>query len=187
MTSAGGSGVQWDQDQGWYGSVTGPMEQGDIFLDFPLVLPTLTSDGQMVLSTANHIVLVLTQTCDIPKTSQKTLLLVQAVNYDSARRISANGHLNSQEYREALANGTSIADFLLPPSEDGHLEFTLVHFRNLFVLPKNYVERYAPDRHRLRLRSPYKEYFSQAYARFIMRVGLPSTLHSFTSETVAKI
>jgi hypothetical protein len=43
------------------------------------------------------------------------------------------------------------------------------------------------NRRRLRLTSPYKEHFAQAFARFYMRVGLPHDAGSFESAGHAAV
>jgi hypothetical protein len=56
----------------------------------------------------------------------------------------------------------------------------MVDFREIYSLPFDYlVSRAAQLGPRWRLRSPYLEHFSQAFARFFMRVGLPSTIPPF--------
>jgi hypothetical protein len=53
-------------------------------------------------------------------------------------------------------------------------------FREIFSLPHEYLadhaKRLGP---RWRLKPPFLEHFSQAFARFFMRVGLPSTIPEF--------
>ena len=56
----------------------------------------------------------------------------------------------------------------------------VVDFREIYSLPFEYLTgRAAGLGPRWRLRSPYLEHFSQAFARFFMRVGLPSTIPPF--------
>jgi hypothetical protein len=56
----------------------------------------------------------------------------------------------------------------------------VVDFRQIFSLPVPYVRRHASGLGaRWRLQSPYREHFSQAFARFFMRVGLPTAIPAF--------
>jgi hypothetical protein len=56
----------------------------------------------------------------------------------------------------------------------------VVDFRQIISLPFAYLSRHAEQLGpRWRLQSPYLEHFSQAFARFFMRVGLPSALPPF--------
>ena len=47
-----------------------------------------------------------------------------------------------------------------------------------FTVPRDYLEPLYAQRakSRLRLRPPYREHLSQAFARFFMRVGLPQAV-----------
>jgi hypothetical protein len=180
MSQTEGVGDQ-EPSEDWYEPAIGDLEQGDLLLNFPAAIPTLADDGQIEVLRRNASVLVLTQTCDIPKRAQKTLLLVQAVDYQEALQ-RGQDHLASKEYRKALATGTAVSDLLLPPDTGGRIRYMLVNFRSLLVLPKSYVSTMSDQSDRLRLRSPYKEHFAQAYARFMMRVGLPYTLHGFLEQ-----
>ena len=54
------------------------------------------------------------------------------------------------------------------------LGWSVVDFHRVFVLSKSVVVAVARSAGpRLRLRSPYREYLAQAFARYFMRVGLP--------------
>ena len=53
----------------------------------------------------------------------------------------------------------------------------VVDFREIYSLPFEYLVQHAVSLgSRWRLDSPYLEHFSQAFARFFMRVGLPSAV-----------
>jgi hypothetical protein len=56
----------------------------------------------------------------------------------------------------------------------------IVDFRQIFSLPFEYLTTRAEELgDRWRLDSPFLEHFSQAFARFFMRVGLPSAIPPF--------
>ncbi|HEV3438433.1 MAG TPA: hypothetical protein VG122_13810 [Gemmata sp.] len=60
-------------------------------------------------------------------------------------------------------------------------ESLVVNFREIYSLPIGYLQQHAAALgSRWRLQSPFLEHFSQAFARFFMRVGLPSTIPPFT-------
>jgi hypothetical protein len=54
----------------------------------------------------------------------------------------------------------------------------VVDFHEVFSLPLDFLIAWlrAKNETRLRLRPPYREHLSQAFARFFMRVGLPSDI-----------
>jgi len=70
---------------------------------------------------------------------------------------------------------------LASPSEPENARSSLVvDFRAIYSLPFNYLNgRIEQIGDRWRLRSPYLERFSQAFARSFMRVGLPSSVPEF--------
>ncbi|MCI0456552.1 MAG: hypothetical protein L0Z62_06185, partial [Gemmataceae bacterium] len=55
----------------------------------------------------------------------------------------------------------------------------LVDFHELYTVPREFLESLLRHRkeNRLRLRPPYREHLSQAFARFFMRVGLPQPVN----------
>jgi NADPH:quinone reductase-like Zn-dependent oxidoreductase len=54
----------------------------------------------------------------------------------------------------------------------------VVDFHEVFSLPLDFLTAWvqAKGEPRLRLRPPYREHLSQAFARFFMRVGLPDDI-----------
>lgn len=171
----------------WYTSSRETIGQGDIIFEFPLILTA--SDGQggyEVDSSGNYRfgmrtgnIVVLTQTCDMLKKAQKTVLVAEVHSYDVITANGQNSHLRETVYKQSLARGTAIQDFLLPPSPDGVLPWSIINFRNIHVVPKDLILHRAEAGRVLGIASPYREYLSQAFARFIMRVGLPVTLEAF--------
>ncbi|WP_153001888.1 hypothetical protein [Curtobacterium oceanosedimentum] len=134
------------------------------------------SDGaqEPVFETIDASVVVLTQACDIPKAAQTTILVAEVLTYPEL--VKANSGYGSTRVKDSLAEGTQQALFLLPPSEVTSGEWSVVDFRSLFVVAK---ERVLAADSTTSLASPYREHLPQAFARFMMRVGLPSTLHEF--------
>ena len=67
-----------------------------------------------------------------------------------------------------------------PDDPANNREALVVDFRQIYSLPFGYLTRHATalgNRHRLQ--SPFLEHFSQAFARFFMRVGLPSSIPAY--------
>lgn len=78
-----------------------------------------------------------------------------------------------------LLPGCLIPEF--PPDFDVAAKTApVVDFRAIYGLPLGYLTRHAVQvGDRWRLRSPFLEHFSQAFARSFMRVGLPSSVPEF--------
>lgn len=67
-----------------------------------------------------------------------------------------------------------------PSNPDENRDALVVDFGQIFSLPIAYLEKKSVDiGTRWRLDSPFLEHFSQAFARYFMRVGLPSTIPPF--------
>ncbi len=81
------------------------------------------------------------------------------------------------DYMEGLRKNRSF-DFCLLNKCPGHdffpADYLIVDFRDTFSVPYEIVSRAAKKRPRIQLQSPYREYLSQALARFLTRVGMPN-------------
>lgn len=67
-----------------------------------------------------------------------------------------------------------------PTNPANNRDALLVDFREIYSLPFNYLPSRVSQLGLLwRLRSPFLEHFTQAFARFFMRVGLPSSIPPF--------
>jgi hypothetical protein len=67
-----------------------------------------------------------------------------------------------------------------PTAPKENRQALVVDFREIFSLPHDYLADHAKrSGPRWRLKPPFLEHFSQAFARFFMRVGLPSTIPEF--------
>lgn len=169
----------------WYASGIGTnIEQGDIFLDFPLNRITeIPEEGADIPIFQEPLdLIVLTQTCYIengPKVEDILLALVQ--NYDSTADDKRFGYLRSKEGKKGLIEGNNNAFVLLPENDEG-VEFgwSFVNFHYLYTVPYAYIQQIANSSpNRLRLSSPYLEHVSQSFAKYMMKVALPETLASF--------
>jgi hypothetical protein len=126
--------------------------------------------------------MVMTQSCDLENNKAPfvaccpihTLLEFEAEN---------PGFNNSrwEQVRIGRVEGLHLlAGFTAPESNRDAL---VVNFRQIFSLPIEYLSsRASAMGPRWRLDSPYLEHFSQAFARFFMRVGLPSSIPSYTAK-----
>jgi len=82
------------------------------------------------------------------------------------------------EVLKGKVEGLHLLASMTNPEDNG--ESLVVDFRQIYSLPFDYLTARAielGDRWRLRL--PFIEHVSQAFARFFMRVGLPSSIPQF--------
>ena len=82
------------------------------------------------------------------------------------------------EVRKGRVEGLYLLASTTDPSNN--LLSLVVDFREIYSLPHEYLQKRALDvGTRWRLQPPFLEHFSQAFARFFMRVGLPSPIPEF--------
>lgn len=171
---------------GWYEVVAErSLAQGDVLLRCPVpqvetyVYP-LPDDVAVVVDDRDLI--VLTQSCDLENNKVDEVLLAAVRDYQSLAITEgeANPVIRSKRWRENAVRGDLAAYSLLPPHEDPAVDWSLVDFHHLFTLSKSYIEDFAQAAgQRLRLVPPYREHLAQAFARYVMRVGLPTALNEF--------
>ena len=177
---------------GWYDVVTTvDLEQGDILRDVSILKPVAVVgdtadelDGDVVTLD----VVVLTQTCDLEHKKVDHILVAQVLAYDEmavAEHKRGNQALSSSSFRDKLIEGLVPNLALLHEHTDAPpMPWSLANFRVLNTVPISTLRLNAEPR--LRLVPPYKEYLAQSFARFMMRVGLPLTAHSFRGHTPPK-
>jgi hypothetical protein len=179
-------------DYPWYQVVTGrDLEQGDLLLGcprfvFPTPLPVSTDGGVPFGKNAVNAV-VLTQSCDLAvradgRSQSPDVLLCQFVFEAS---VAGAGFWAKEESWEEVRKGRRPHPHLLNaaklPGLD--LDFMLVDFHQVFALPVGLVRGFAAGAgDRPRLRPPYREHLSQAFARLFMRVGLPADIPPFARK-----
>jgi len=120
---------------------------------------------------------VLTQTCDLENDKVDEVLVAVVLSYEDLilREGTKNPYLKSSRWRKAVERGDVPGYCLLieNPGEPS-LGWSIADFHHLFSLPKPYVAAFAATiGRRLRVISPYREHLAPAFARYIMRVGLP--------------
>ena len=189
----------------WYERVdsTARLTQGDIILACPLMTwankPFTVSGGAFIDSLKGIVeaisedVVVMTQACDLENDKVSNVVLCP--------------HWALADYKEDWIAATKAKDPKFNPSDkawksycndikDGYqwnlsmlnegsvgglsIAHRVVEFQELYTVPRDFLEILNRERGtpRLRLRPPYREHLSQAFARFFMRVGLPVAVNT---------
>jgi hypothetical protein len=177
----------------WYEVVSGPdLEQGDVLPDCPIFRVLSTPGGEEAdVLYEEHDVVVLTQTCDLVNNKVEDVLVAAVLSYVDvhSKDGETNPQVRSSKFRKAAVEGNLPSYFLIPPhDENPELGWSLVDFHNVFSVPKHLLQEIADGLgDRLRLVAPYREHLAQGFARYIMRVGLPTTLHDFEKFDPTKL
>jgi hypothetical protein len=179
----------------WYEVVEDSNEllQGDIVRECPIPVPVIEGlEGWKKEGTPVDVEIqladgcVLTQSCDLENDKVKEVLFGQVVDWPSARaRLVKEGNefAKGKAFRKALVQGNVPGLMLLRKHEDDPtMDWSIVDFHRLWVLPKDVTAALAKSKKRLRLISPYREHLGQEFARYFMRVGLPLNAAEFEEE-----
>lgn len=159
------------------------LQQGDV-LD-GCAIPIVQSDfrydaegGEIEVEIRRLI--VATQSCDLENDKAPYVALCPLYTLPEFRE--TNPKFLNKNQCESVRRGKIEGLYMLPsPSEpDDNQQSFIVDFRMIVSLPIEYLSSHASDLgERPRLNSPFVEHFSQAFARFFMRVGLPSQIPAF--------
>ncbi len=146
----------------------------------PVFGPNLGASGTHEVTADEYDLIVVTQSCDL---EQGRVRLVAACPIYSISEFEAVNPAFARKGRwnEVLTGRIEGLHLLASPTNpDNNREALVVDFREIYSSPLDYLlGRASQIGQRWRLRSPYLEHFSQAFARFFMRVGLTSTIRPF--------
>ena len=125
--------------------------------------------------------IVVTQSCDLE--NKKARFVATCPTHTLAEFEEANPAFSRKGQWEQVRKGRVEGLHLLasPERPSENRDALVVDFGHIISLPLDYLEAHAESLgDRWRLRSPYLEHYSQAFARFFMRVGLPSAIPPFS-------
>ena len=186
----------------WYEiiSPTSSIDQGDIILDCPIAG---WKEGPFQLDKTEHEfnilreqieiaksdLVVMTQTCDLAENKVSHAVLCPHYPLEEYKQQweqveRGNGqNPTSKSWGKFLDRVTAgqIWNLTILNEENGSnysAELRIVDFHEVFSLPRSFLESWLTknEKTRLRLCPPYREHLSQAFARFFMRVGLPTEI-----------
>jgi hypothetical protein len=128
-----------------------------------------------------HDLIVITQSCDLANEPYpQFVVLCPTYSIEEFESINENFKKKGQ-WNNVLKGRIAGLHLLASPTEPANnREALVVDFREIYSLPHDYLIRHVNELEpHWRLRSPYLEHFSQAFARYFMRVGLPSDIPRF--------
>lgn len=138
------------------------------------------SDGNIRSRPIATDTIILTQSCDLGNDGKTDFVLVaELINYDELAKVQASA--TKKDWKDAISRARVSRLLLMPPYQgDPPLTWSIVDFSRLYTMPISILREHASSLgDRLRLQSPYREYLSQAFAVYFMRVGLPGDLKHF--------
>lgn len=168
----------------WWSQVDGTeLFQGD-FLPrclVPFFSPDYGTSGEtQEVPVREYDCIVLTQSCDLEQ--GKAPLVALCPLYPISKFEQVNASFQGKGAWERVRTGRVEGLHLVASMDDpgNNRACFVANFREIYSLPIAYLQEHAEKLDgRWRLQSPYLEHFSQAFARFFMRVGVPSAIPSF--------
>jgi len=128
-------------------------------------------------------VIIITQSCELE--NDKSDFVLVCPYYPLVEVENLNEYFKSSDGKEQTRRGNVPGYHMLAESQEPGFEQTIqiVDFRSVQSLPFKFLRAFANSQEkRLRLLSPYREHLAQAFARFFMRVGLPTDIPPFKSR-----
>ena len=168
----------------FWSSVLGhSLAQGDLPRDCPV--PQFPSEfdggaGEYTVRVELGNLLIVTQSCDLANGKAPVVALCPVWALDDY--MTAEAAFKSWKAWENVRKGRVEGLHLLASPDDpaDNRKAVVVDFRQLYSLPFDYLQAHARSvGPRWRLASPFLEHFSQAFARFLMRVGLPAAIPEY--------
>ncbi len=178
-----------------------PLSQGDVILNCPVIgwkAEPLSADAQdhvEVLKGAalaeQADVVVMTQACDLAQHKVRNVILCPHLSLDDfkaeweqTQRAKGNNPTSKAWRRvcDDICDGFvwNLTMLNAEQSETFTTQHRILDFHEVYTVPRAFLESLLAQRNepRLRLRPPYREHLSQAFARYFMRVGLPADIQS---------
>jgi len=169
--------------ESFWGKVTDSnFRQGDYLTDCAVPIfcdPKIAPETQDIPVDVFDLI-VLTQSCDLEQNKVRLVAMCPIFSIEAFGgrnpEFKKKGRWN--EVRKGRMEGLHMLGAFNDPTNIR--ESLVVDFREIYSLPFEYILKHATQLGpRWRLKSPFLEHFSQAFARFYMRVGLPSTIPEF--------
>ncbi|HUG19991.1 MAG TPA: hypothetical protein VMM56_13490 [Planctomycetaceae bacterium] len=168
----------------WVEHLGDDLAQGDLLPNclIPQFHPDFgsTSGQEERVQVAQADLIVVTQSCDLINNKPPFVALCP-IDTLSSFEIANPRFLQKGAWEEVRKGRREGLHMLCAPSAPGdNRKALVVDFRQIISLPFNYLASHSQQLGvRYRLKSPFLEHYSQAFARFFMRVGLPSAIPPF--------
>lgn len=166
----------------WWIKVSGPeLRQGDLLPECLLPVFAGSHNDKVVEEFLDRArLIVITQSCDLENDRAAFVAMCAIFRLDEFEEI--NRSFSKKGAWENVRKGRIEGLHLLasPERPENNRDSLVVDFGQIVSLPIKHLQQHAGSLgERWRLQSPFLEHYSQAFARFFMRVGLPSGIIPF--------
>jgi hypothetical protein len=174
-------------DPYWVECTEPTLRQGDLLPDCLVPVPTADFDSKAEAGSTIEIpcdvydLIVVTQSCDLANEPIPQFVVACPIHHIEEFELVNPKFKKKGRWNEVLKGRIAGLHLLASPTTPANnREALVVDFREIYSLPHDYlIRRVSELESHWRLRSPYLEHFSQAFARHFMRVGLPSDVPRF--------
>lgn len=161
----------------WTEVDTSQLAQGDLLPDCSV--PIFFGSGLETeeIPTLEYDLIVVTQSCDLENQKVTLVACCPIFSIEDFEQLNTDFQKKGrwEEVRKGRVEGLHLLGSRAEP--DNNRLASVVDFRENYSLPFDYLtSRAAQLRPRWRLAPPFLEHFSQSFARFFMRVGLPASI-----------
>lgn len=169
----------------WWSQVNGTqLSQGDLLPDCFLPVFSILADGDTDRIFEGRLdrarLIVITQSCDLENGKAVHVALCPVYGLDEFERAQPESARKGTWENVRKGRVERLHMLGSPESPENNRDALIVDFGHIVSLPFEYLSGHAESlEHRWRLEPPFLEHFSQAFARFFMRVGLPSSIAPF--------
>jgi len=170
----------------WWETVEGKLlAQGDLLpaCCLPVFLDPVPRKGELEqqdIDVVSQRLIVVTQSCDLENNKVEFVALCPI--HTLKEFAESNPHYENIKNWESVRRGQAHSLHMIasPDAPETNADSYVIDFGQIVSLPIGYLGNHAASLgQRWRLNSPFLEHFSQAFARFFMRVGLPSGIDPF--------
>ena len=171
----------------WQIAAEGELKQGDFIPQcFVPVLPEDFANQAAetkTVTTREYDLIIVTQSCDLMHGKSMLVALCpvwSVADFEDAQASQSKSKWTSF-WNNVRKGRVPYLHLLTSPTEPSdNRNVLVVDFREIYSLPFSYLIRRTEEMgDGWHLRSPFLEHFSQAFERFFMRVGLPSSVPEF--------
>lgn len=169
----------------WYERIenSNDLQQGDIIKDCQVLIPPkrLELSETQGITIKEIDVIIMTQSCDLGNNKVEIVLVSPVYTLtDFLDGLPSNQYSSLKSKRKVIEqlkkgfiNGYHLLNKQIPDITD----FLVVDFKNVYGVQYDFlIDLAIQSSPRIRLLPPYREHLSQAFARYFMRVGLPSDI-----------
>jgi hypothetical protein len=161
------------------------LRQGDYIFNCPVPVfaeqfPERQNEIEIAVDIEFYDLIVVTQSCDLEQNKIRLVAMCPIYSLENYEAINVEFVRKGrwEEVRKGRIEGLYLLSSTTNP--ENNRECLVVDFREIYSLPFEFLTKHADSlESRRRLKSPYLEHFSQAFARFFMRVGLPANIPPF--------